>query len=518
MRQRITFIQQPQDSVDPNSLKVTKNDISTTGLKAAREDRVTFGFEELPQELYKVLKATHELHIRWVSESPYESIVPFVSRVSPGLHVFYTPQRNSNNSSLLCPALNKVFGEIDCISPEKSFTTLPIERFSHSSATQYYTPLPHLNTFIHYLINKLCTPQNENLACLLRVELIQSASYLDIDFDTISHALSITAFWPQQTWSSLSLPNTPSNRLEVGILSIQAPQAPEELSLGGFLTVVGEDASPSPTLFSFPARHHPTSQSFTSSFLLPSGLHPTLQLRISGSEKPVDGAACALHAHLTLPKTVFADKYQFDDALFLASKNLSAMHYISPGVDLEAPAYTVPLWGSSLLLELSPPVAEDVEWTAEVPLHLRYLAPSEGGVQETHIPAPVLFWACTAEEGSKFTVNPFERVDLGYEGLFGPRTMFHHLDPESEPQASTVPAGGKDVHGSGNGGRLVNILQVPVLDFQKTAYVEFGTATVVLAGFAWVCWCLWRVWSAGGYRRTRERAAVVVGGGEKKMQ
>lgn len=98
MRQRITFIQQPQDSVDPKSLKVTKNDISTTGLKAAREDRVTFGFEELPQELYRVLKATHELHIRWVSESPYESIVPFVSRVSPGLHVFYTPQRNNNNS------------------------------------------------------------------------------------------------------------------------------------------------------------------------------------------------------------------------------------------------------------------------------------------------------------------------------------------------------------------------------------------------------------------------------------
>jgi hypothetical protein len=98
MRQRITFLQQPQDSVDPKSLKVTKNGISTTDLKAAREDRLTFGFEELPQELYRVLKATHELHIRWASENSYESIVPFVSRISPGLHVFYTPQRNNNNS------------------------------------------------------------------------------------------------------------------------------------------------------------------------------------------------------------------------------------------------------------------------------------------------------------------------------------------------------------------------------------------------------------------------------------
>ncbi|TVY85640.1 Protein pbn1, partial [Lachnellula willkommii] len=235
-------------------------------------------------------------------------------------------------------------------------------------------------------------------------------------------------------------------------------------------------------------------------------------LRISGSQKPVDEAACALHAHLTLPRVLFADKYQFDDALFLASKNLSAMHYISPGVDLEAPAYTLPLWGSSLLLELAPPPSGNGEWTAEVPLHLRYLAPSTGGLQEVHLPTPVLFWACTADEGSKFTVNPFERVDLGYEGLFGPRTMFYHLDPEPalEPGASGIPAGGeKDV------GRLVNALQVPVLDSQKSAYVELGTAAVVVAGFTWVCWCLWRVWRAAGYTRRMEEKGVV---GKKKTQ
>ena len=98
MRQRITFIQQPEDSVDPETLKITKNSISTSNLKAAREDRITFGFDELPQELYRVLKASHELHMRWVSEKEYASISPMVSRVSPGLHVFYTPQKNSNNS------------------------------------------------------------------------------------------------------------------------------------------------------------------------------------------------------------------------------------------------------------------------------------------------------------------------------------------------------------------------------------------------------------------------------------
>jgi hypothetical protein len=131
----------------------------------------------------------------------------------------------------------------------------------------------------------------------------------------------------------------------------------EELSLGGFLTVVGEDTKASPTLFSFPARHHPlpASSTFSSHFLTPSGLHPTLKLSVSTSAPPLGDRACKMHAYLVLPKEVFADKYQLSDPLFLASKNLSALHYISNPVDLEAPAYTVPLWGSSVLLELSPP-------------------------------------------------------------------------------------------------------------------------------------------------------------------
>ncbi len=45
-------------------------------------------------QLWRVLKQCHELHIRWISSTPYASIAPFVSRASPGLHVFFTPQRN----------------------------------------------------------------------------------------------------------------------------------------------------------------------------------------------------------------------------------------------------------------------------------------------------------------------------------------------------------------------------------------------------------------------------------------
>lgn len=97
MRQRITFLQQPQDSVDPQHINVEKNSIRANRVKAAREDRITFGFSELPQEIHRVLKASHELHLRWVSPDQYDTASPLFSRLSPGLHVFYSPQRNTKS-------------------------------------------------------------------------------------------------------------------------------------------------------------------------------------------------------------------------------------------------------------------------------------------------------------------------------------------------------------------------------------------------------------------------------------
>ena len=72
--------------------------------------------------------------------------------------------------------------------------------------------------------------------------------------------------------------------------------------------------------------------------------------------------------------------------------------------------------------------------------------------------------------------NPFDRVNLGYDGLFGPRTIFYHLQAASK------------------GKPLVKELQVPVLDLQGhlkgMKWVESGTVAVVLLGFIWVCWKL----------------------------
>ena len=182
--------------------------------------------------------------------------------------------------------------------------------------------------------------------------------------------------------------------------------------------------------------------------------------------------SCALHAYLTLPSFIFVDKYQLDDPLFLASKNLEKAHIVYGETDLEAPDWTVEKWGSAMLLELAMPAqghAAPGPWHADVPLHLRYLAPAPGGFRNVEMPWPVVFWACRAEEGIKLSMSPFDRTNLGYDGLFGPKTMFYHVPP-----------------GTNSGRSLVERLQVPVLDENRTAWAGVYTVIVLAVGLLWV--------------------------------
>lgn len=126
--------------------------------------------------------------------------------------------------------------------------------------------------------------------------------------------------------------------------------------------------------------------------------------------------------------------------------------------------------------------------------------------------------------------NPFDRVGLGYEGLFGPRTMFYHLVPNASEASvanevsitSEAPVGTegaadgevvRDSEGLGQRATLVERLQVPVLDLSGTRWVEAGTVAAVVMGFLWVAWVLARVAFAGS-RLDRRRYAT----GTKKKQ
>jgi hypothetical protein len=81
--------------------------------------------------------------------------------------------------------------------------------------------------------------------------MLSTAGYVDFDFLGPSQSLVITAFWPRSPapgpdkgWSD-TITRVGGDSLEVGILANEPPTEPEELSLGGILTVVGEDDKPS---------------------------------------------------------------------------------------------------------------------------------------------------------------------------------------------------------------------------------------------------------------------------------
>ena len=237
------------------------------------------------------------------------------------------------------------------------------------------------------------------------------------------------------------------------------------------------------TLFSFPSRHHPlpagTELSFDASFQHPTGLHPKFEIRLQNQQLNPPKDSCSLHAYWTLPSTLFIDRYQLSDPLFVASQNLVALHSLSGEQDLEAPEWVTQRWGSAALFELAVPSSQQSsgsgkEWKVTIPTHLRYLddqkhdlgAPDKRTID---IPWPILFWACEAEEGLKMATNPFDRVNLGYDGLFGPKTMFYHI-----PAASGV------VH-------TVSRITVPILSSESGQWIQVGTLVAVVAGFAFIC-------------------------------
>ncbi|ORY16171.1 PIG-X protein [Clohesyomyces aquaticus] len=505
MKQRITYIVRDPDAFTPEQLVVKDDFFAVEQVSAAKEHRITLGLSELPEELRKAFAQWHELHIRWASGSPYQAAAPFTSRVSPGLHVFYTPQKTAGDGRL-CPLLREIFdSSLGCESPKESFIKMPIlsERFSMSASSQFYAPVHTLSDLVHYIQSKLCPPSSA--FCTDAAATLHSASYLDMDFDAISHALIINAFWAKAPnasahWTENISLRGPSDTIEIGVLNNEQNPDPEDIAFAGFLTVLGQDSQPKPTRFQTPTRHYPLPSSkrlsYRTSFAHPTGLHPTLVLTLPERNISPPDSTCKLHIHLTLPRTLFIDKYQFNDALFLSSHHLKSLRSLSGATDLEAPDWVIPQWGSAALFELavpgsaSPDSRIDPGWNVTIPMHLRYLPPfPDSGHRNLEVPWPVVFWACRAEEGTKMSNNPFDRIHLGYEALFGPKTRFMHATP--------APIG--------NGtGRLVEVIQVPVLDVGKVKWVEAGTVGVVLAAFFGLCWILGRKSYAMGVASVEE--------------
>lgn len=319
---------------------------------------------------------------------------------------------------------------------------------------------------------------------------------MEIDWSLESKSLSMTVTWPSENWSFHQvIPSTTSNVVEIGILSVEDVGQPVETLMVGFLTVLGEDTTPTATRFTFSNQYHLLAKTtFSTSIREPAGLHPVLQLSLHDVEYPssYNNDVCTLHAHLTLPRFIFADKYQLSDSLYLASKNLSGVRHTSDPVDLEAPEYTQTLWGSSLLLDLVSAPGQVDSWTAEVPLHLRYMRPSTDGSNRrtAELPAPILFWSCVVEpEAYDFSTNPFQGSRLARDMSFAKNTVFYYLTPSPD-----------SLHHS------YHVVTVPVLDKKYARTVDSGTTIVILIGFGWILWKLLKVYISAGYGTVKPAA------------
>ena len=51
MKERITFLHHADHAFDPKQLQLQKDSLRVKSLKAARQDRLTLGLDELPQEV-----------------------------------------------------------------------------------------------------------------------------------------------------------------------------------------------------------------------------------------------------------------------------------------------------------------------------------------------------------------------------------------------------------------------------------------------------------------------------------
>ena len=85
MRQRITFIHEPNDGIDPSELVVTSTTFKIPKLRAAREDRITIGRDEIDSGVWELIEKAGDMTVKAVRPLAYSTIPPFSSRMPFGV-------------------------------------------------------------------------------------------------------------------------------------------------------------------------------------------------------------------------------------------------------------------------------------------------------------------------------------------------------------------------------------------------------------------------------------------------
>jgi hypothetical protein len=74
---------------------------------------------------------------------------------------------------------------------------------------------------------------------------VNSADYLDLDYDTITQTLVLTVGWASSRRDESLTRRDGDGPMEIGVLMHEPNPDPEDIQFGGFLTLLGQDATPS---------------------------------------------------------------------------------------------------------------------------------------------------------------------------------------------------------------------------------------------------------------------------------
>lgn len=96
MKERITFIHPPGGEFDPKTFDIQAKGMLGPTIFTMREDRLTIPIGEIPANFADVLRQFKTLQVRWASPIQQNTISPFASRISPGLHVSYTAKKQAD--------------------------------------------------------------------------------------------------------------------------------------------------------------------------------------------------------------------------------------------------------------------------------------------------------------------------------------------------------------------------------------------------------------------------------------
>ncbi|WVQ83641.1 hypothetical protein IAT38_005783 [Cryptococcus sp. DSM 104549] len=244
---------------------------------------------------------------------------------------------------------------------------------------------------------------------------------------------------------------------------------------------------------------HPLNLSLT--FSQPS-FHPTLQLTLHPASPPLplspasgssSGSACtpAAHLALTLPDGLFVDPDELGGKWTVGKggplsgeASLVRWGIDPPRVDVERPAYGVPPGPEerhTLSMVVRPPRSGDTtgDVLVEVPLHTRYLAPSEEGWRTVMFPG---------EDGSEIRAGWVCEEDVIRLGA--PAGSLPLVHP---PHVSiTLPTG----------------------LYSHQTLVEIGTPLVIWLGWGWIAWKVLKLYRRSG--PSGAKAGKASGGGKSQ--